>query len=286
MKFLPTLLGWGPNVLLFLLSAGAALWFSMSLEKAWRIQGERGVACTLGDTSQNSYVQFEVFEQDPVEPIFRGNIVMLFAQRDVAEGTSAISVRTEAGNGYYGNLDEAKLVFQKGFASFVTPTPITTEFTRVSGSHRYFPFDSAQFEYGLRWNPQFPVKAVVFRNYNQSFYLPCNTFSIKTLKPGVLAVAFELRRNPLVQVAAVVLLSGAFIFVAAIVFFVKTGSLPTAIASCFFSLWSIRSILSSEMKIFPTLLDIAILCLAVTLVVAVGIRIAIQNRPKQKSKTG
>jgi hypothetical protein len=63
-------------------------------------------ACTLGDSSQNSYVQFEVFEQDPIEPLFRGNIVMLFSAKDVPTGTKQVSLGTGAGNGYFGNLDE------------------------------------------------------------------------------------------------------------------------------------------------------------------------------------
>lgn len=120
----------------------------------------------------------------------------------------------------------------------------------------------------------------MLRNYNPSFYLPCGTVSVRALKQGSLNLTFEMRHNPLVQVAAVVLLFGAFIFVLAIVFFVKADSLPTAIASYFFSLWSVRSILSSEMKTFPTILDITILCLRVALVVMVGIRLAIHIRPR------
>jgi hypothetical protein len=113
-------------------------------------------------------------------------------------------------------------------------------------------------------------------NYNSSFYLPCRSVSAKVFKPGALQFSFELKRNPLVQVTAVVLLAGAFIFVLAIVLFVKTESLPTAIASYFFSLWSVRSILSAEIKTFPTILDIAVLGLSVLLVVMVGIRLAVQ----------
>jgi len=66
-----------------------------------------------------------------------------------------------------------------------------------------------------------------------------------------------------------------FLFLIAIVVFVKKEALPTSIASFFFSLWSIRAILSSEMKTFPTVLDLAILSLCVLLLVLLGLRLAL-----------
>jgi hypothetical protein len=88
---------------------------------------------------------------------------------------------------------------------------------------------------------------------------------------------FEARRNPLVQLTAVVLVGAGVLFLLGIVLFVKKESLPTSIASFFFSLWSIRAILSSEMKTFPTSLDLAILSLCVLLLVALGVRLALKE---------
>ena len=275
------LLRWGNAAVGLALSIGAGVWFLFSLNGAWKADTTREHACTLGDSSQNSWVQFEVFEQDPIEPLFRGNIVMSFSAKDVPTGAKQVSIGTGAGNGYFGNLDEADLSLQKGFGAFATPKPVTTEFVRASGSHRDFPFDSADLDFEMAWNPPIPAKALILRNYNQSFLLPCKSVSIRTLGDGKLEFSFKMKRSPLVQVSAAVLLSGAVLFVVAIGCFVKLESLPTAIASYFFSLWSVRSILSSEMKTFPTFLDITILSLSVALVVMVGIRLAIHIRPKK-----
>ena len=173
------LLSWAGAVVGLVLSTGAGVWFLFSLNGAWKAETTREHACTLGDSSQNSYVQFEVFEQDPIEPLFRGNIVMLFPAKDVPAGTKHVSIGTEAGNGYFGNLDEADLSLQKGFGAFATSKPVTTEFVRASGSHRDFPFDSADVDFKVGWDPPIPAKALILRNYNESFLLPCKSVSDK-----------------------------------------------------------------------------------------------------------
>src|ERR1700734_3738798 len=86
-----------------------------------------------------------------------------------------------------------------------------------------------------------------------------------------------MKRNPLVQMTATVLMVAALLFLVAIILSVKREALPTAIASYFFSLWSIRGILASEMRTFPTRLDLAILCLCVVLVVSMGMRFAVEH---------
>jgi hypothetical protein len=61
------------------------------------------------------------------------------------------------------------------------------------------------------------------------------------------------------------------------VFFVKKEALPASIASFFFSLWSIRTILSAEMKMFPTSLDMAILSMCVLFLMLLGLRLGVQG---------
>jgi hypothetical protein len=72
---------------------------------------------------------------------------------------------------------------------------------------------------------------------------------------------------------AIAILMAAAIFVLIIPFTVKRDALATSVASFFFSIWSIRGILSSEMKVFPTLLDVMILFLCVLLLLLIGIRL-------------
>jgi hypothetical protein len=82
-----------------------------------------------------------------------------------------------------------------------------------------------------------------------------------------------MRRNPLVQLMATVIFASAALFTFIIPFTVKRDALPTAVASFFFSVWSTRGILSSEMKVFPTLFDLGILFLCVLLLLLIGVRV-------------
>ena len=96
-----------------------------------------------------------------------------------------------------------------------------------------------------------------------------------------------MRRNPIVQLMATVIFLAAALFALIIPFGVKREALPTAVASFFFSLWSTRGILSSEMKVFPTLFDLGILVLCVLLVLLIGIRVITWwIKPPRESLTG
>jgi hypothetical protein len=256
---------------------GVAISFAMALRRAWTVHGAGDLACVQGNLDRNSYLQLEVFEQDPTGPFFHGNLMIIVGgERETIPSQMVIS--TSGGRGYAGNRDSVRLVYDSEFKTAVTKEPVTTEFVRTRGSHRDFPFDSAKFDFGVSWNPPVPLTGVMVRNYNPSFYLPCQTFSVEKNSTGLVRLKFEMHRDPLVQLTAVVLVAAGFVFLLGIVFFVERGALPTSIASFFFSLWSIRAILSSEMKVFPTILDLSILSLCVSLVVMIGARVAIQMR--------
>lgn len=92
----------------------------------------------------------------------------------------------------------------------------------------------------------------------------------------------DVRRNRLVQLVAVVIFSAAALFTILVPFTVKRDSLAAAIASFFFSVWSTRGILSSQMKVFPTLFDLGILSLCVLLLLFLAVRFLrewIKNKP-------
>jgi hypothetical protein len=84
-----------------------------------------------------------------------------------------------------------------------------------------------------------------------------------------------MRRNPLVQLMAVVIFGAAALFALIIPFSVRRDNLPMAVASFFFSVWSTRGILGSEMKVFPTVFDLGILFICVLLLLLIGVRILI-----------
>ena len=118
-------------------------------------------------------------------------------------------------------------------------------------------------------------------------YVSCNKVVWSWTAPDTLHTHFVMQRNPLVQLMATVLFVAAALFAIIIPLSVKPDSLPTAVASFFFSVWSIRGILSSEMKVFPTLLDLGILFLCVLLILLIGLRILgwlVKSAPKAAVK--
>ena len=84
--------------------------------------------------------------------------------------------------------------------------------TRVSGVHQDFPFDSARFDFDLSWDPLVRLNNFVLRNRNPSFDLACSTYEVQGDGVGKVHISFEARRNPLVQLTAVVLVSAGFLF--------------------------------------------------------------------------
>ncbi len=155
-------------------------------------------------------------------------------------------------------------------------------FYRESGSHRDFPFDSTTINADTTFNPAVKVHFVMVRNFNASFYIPCDSTKVTNDASGNIHLTFELRRNPLVVLTAVVISVAAALFVFAIALAVKPESQPTSVASFFFSIWSLRGILGSEMKVFPTKFDMWILFLCVLLILLIAIRLLFRWIKPQK----
>ena len=107
--------------------------------------------------------------------------------------------------------------------------------------------------------------------------MQCENVKVKRLDGGSVHLEFELRRSPLVQLSAVVLGAAGLLFLVLIMRLEKVESLATSVASYFFALWSIRGIMSSEIRVFPTLLDAWILTLCVLLIVALIWRAALRT---------
>jgi hypothetical protein len=162
--------------------------------------------------------------------------------------------------------------------------PASLDLVRKKGAHRYFPFDSAQFGFDLRITPPVDLRVIRIMNRVSGFVMDCG--SVKATRPdeGVLHVEFQLRRNPLVQLTAVVLCIAAAVFMVLIAF-MRAESLAPSVASFFFSLWSIRAILSSQIKTFPTLLDGFILTLCALLLLILGWKLVLtKGTPTQHTR--
>ena len=84
---------------------------------------------------------------------------------------------------------------------------------------------------------------------------------------GTFNLKFQLSRNPLVQLTAITLAVTAAMFMLLVVTLHKVETIAAAVASFFFSVWSVRGIFASQLKTFPTLLDCYILTLCAILLV-------------------
>jgi hypothetical protein len=240
---------------------------------AWETQTSARTSCpmTVG-VGPFSYVQFDIKEQHPTEPYFSGSFFVNLG--DVPSGPAQMEVDT-TGGGKYGTSVKHVQLFRDDPAKTFWMTKESDEIplVRSSGSHRDFPFDSATIDFNTTFKPAPPLQLVIIRNFNPSFYVPCEQIKAEIVSSDTIHVRFEIRRNPLVRVMAVVVLTAALLFVLIVPFAVKVDALPTSVASFFFSIWSVRGILSSEAKVFPTRLDEAILFLSVLLLLLIGIRV-------------
>jgi hypothetical protein len=273
------------RVICFAASVAAGAWFCFALDSALRSHDAADIKCAVGPgvVDENlSYLEITLLDQHPIERIFNGTV---FVNLGSKSGKDPVHLRLiESGNGLYApNFVDMDLLYDPLAQTLWPKGRPEMNLNRVSGAHRDFPFDSAKFDFDLSWDPAVPLNNFWIRNRNPSFDLACSTVKAPQVSSGKVHISFEVERNPLVQLTAVVLVGAAFLFVIGIAFFVRTDSLPTAVASFFFSLWSIRGILSSEMKTFPTMLDLAILSLCVLLLVALGIRLAVKEMGPRRS---
>ena len=279
-----SLTGWLIFVAGLLLIGGLLTWFAIAVSAAWSVQTSDRTVCgfNMGQGGRGSYVEFRIEDQAPSEPFFYGKVFIVLV--GVMPGLSKVEILTEpAGRsrGYAGEMTDAEFI-ELPDHSFIMKKLEDVTFTRETGSHRDFPFDSATVVFDLSFDPKIQFEALRLRNYNSSFYIPCETVSVERIGGDKLRIGFELRRNPLVRVTAIVLLIAAFLFVLVTPFAVKWDGLPISVASFFFSIWSIRSILSPEMKVFPTLLDLLILLMSVLLILLIGVRAILEVTKRKK----
>jgi hypothetical protein len=267
------------------LSLCAVIAFGVALFLAFKSHKESELNChqpQVPPDADFSYIQLNLLDQNHSEPYFNG---LLFASLGSGHGQTPVhesfSISASQTFGQWSGF--ADLNYDQPNKTLWMSKPLDITLNRTSGSHRDFPFDSAHFDFDLTYDPAVPFKYIILRNANSSFDISCKTFTVNW-QSNVAHISFDAKRNPVVRLTAFVLVGAAFIFLVAIVTCVKTESLPTSVASYFFSLWSIRAILSSEIKTFPTLLDMAILSMCVLLLGFLGVRLAWKEIPATKEK--
>jgi hypothetical protein len=208
-----------------------------------------------------SYIRYSIKDQ-MIERYFRGSIFINLG--DTATVPYPVEVLTTGQRNYGTPITNAEFYRDElSKALWMRKESTDAPFYVASGSHHDFPFDSGRIEFDTTVRPPLNLKFVVMRNWNPSFYIPCDTAKVTTAENKI-HVTFEMRRNRLVEPRSDNGHCGLDRGLAA---------LPTSVASFFFSIWSIRGILSSEIRVFSTKFDIAILLPCVVFLPLIGLKL-------------
>jgi hypothetical protein len=255
----------------------SGLLFSRALEKHGPLRnGCIEVLAGQIPYASNGYIELFLEKQELSEPVFEGGYFINLTQQ---YGKNLIRLRvTRSGARSYGNsISMANLSWNDSAQELWMTNKEKMDFIPQKGSHRNFPFDSANFDFTLKTEPLVNIPVFRFNNRVSGFYMPCDDVKVTRSEDGSFRVLFGLRRDLLTRVAAIMLFAAAVIFAFAITIFAEAKTLPTAVASYFFSLWSIRGIFGLGAEGFPTLLDVGILTLCMFILLLLAVRLLIRS---------
>jgi hypothetical protein len=250
-------------LLAFSIIVGGLSWL---LVHDWRAETTTEVSCERSSplAARNSYIHIQLENQDPEEPSFEGNFFMTLG--NLATSPMTVQMDTSQGRDYADNRDLLEFTYNQKMKVLLMKDRLPFDLIQTSGSHKLFPLDSAPFDFSLSFKPQVPFSSIMVENRVHGFVLDCRTLNVSRGPEGNIRIQFRLARDPLTQLTAVVLCIASFFFMLLILRLEKIESLATSVASFFFSLWSIRAILASEIRTFPTLLDLWILTLCTLMI--------------------
>jgi hypothetical protein len=164
---------------------------------------------------------------------------------------------TRGGAGSYApSVTKLILAHDDSFGLHTVPTSI--DFPTNDHGHARFPFDSSIVSTDLSFSTDIPIDSIRITNRVAGFYL---SRPAATKTPGTIHLTFVLHRDLFTQVlCALIIVSGA-VFAGLILMSQKPEALGTSAAAFFFSLWSLRGVLASQIQTFPTFFDYAIVLL-------------------------
>jgi|SRR5262245_48322848 len=137
----------------------------------------------------------------------------------------------------------------------------SVKFPAADLGHARFPFDSSQLDLTFTFEPAIPIEAVRVINRVPGFILSRSSAIADRNVDGSLRVRFLLRRNLFTQVLCVLILVAGLCFAVLILATQTLSAVGSSVAAFFFSLWSLRGVLASQIQTFPTFFDYAIVLL-------------------------
>jgi hypothetical protein len=272
---------WRSSIIL----AGAALLavvvvlVAFAVHKGWQTATANQIECQTGfqplPYASNGYIEFFLEKQELAEPLFDGSYFIDLTQ-EYGKGPMRLKVTTSGARSYGSSISVADMSWNESIQELRMNDKVRMDFVSQSGSHRNFPFDSARFDFALRTDPLVNIPVFRFNNRVSGFYMPCDDVKVTRSEDGSFRVSFGVKRDLLTRVAAVLLFGAAVIFAFAITMPADGKALPAALASYFFSLWSIRGVFGLGAEGFPTLLDVGILTLCMLILILLFSRILIR----------
>ncbi len=227
------------------------------------------------------YVEFALLTQHPSEPLFEGTIFVNLEDSELTAGS--VVARIGKTKFYAGQKLKLNLVRDGEIIR-------TSDFTRVSlsttdGGHGRFPFDTSRMEFELSFDPPLPIEVVRLVNRVPGFVLDDSSFVSHRDGSGTIKISFVLHRNLFTQVLSVLLFVSSLLFAVLILQLNDKGSLASAVAAFFFSIWSLRGILGEQIRTFPTVFDYAVFLLCSFMLVGLLWRLITLGRDRGDSKT-
>jgi hypothetical protein len=226
------------------------------------------------------FVEFSLKKLDPIEPTIESEFYLRLNKPPVSP-PSEVEVHTSAVGTYLPSSYTFRLERHGSANDAPVHTPGWQKFNLMSreGLHRNFPFDSRSFKFTATFSTDLPLIATRLTNRIPGFYIPCDEASVTWESPRQLGIRFDLERNRLIQLFAVVFWLVAAIFMYIIIFQIQdTAARAASVASYFLSLWSLERLMQDQMHTFPTIFDGVIMVLSILMLVLLTFRITAGQR--------
>jgi hypothetical protein len=173
--------------------------------------------------------------------LFRGPVF------GVHYSVTAVTVQISEGRNYARNVHSLKTIWDDK-NKHLSSNDEKINLIAKSRSHKYFPFDSAPFDFELNLNPPRDFSTIIITNRVPGFLIDCGEIHSDRIKAGHFHIQFVLHRSPVVQLFASTFVLVAIAFLFLILWITQLTSLATSMASFFLALWSLRRILESQIK--------------------------------------
>jgi hypothetical protein len=245
--------------------------------ESWR-EINSPITCNPPFEKLASYLQIQLREQHPIEPTFSGEL--FFRSFDpIDAGVTAMAVQISEGRTYAAHVHSLKTTWDEK-NKHLSSNDEKISLIAKTRSHKYFPFDSAPFDFELTLTPPRDFSTMLITNRVHGFLMDCSEIHSNRLNAGHYHIRLVLHRSPVVQLFATTLVVVAVAFLILILWITQLTSLATSLASFFLALWSLRRILETQIKTFPTLFDCAILIICVAALLCVCGKVYTLTRPE------